>query len=319
MKSTALLFAAIVSTAGCTRVADDALPGYVEADYVRLAAPIAGTLARVHLGRGDTVAAGAPAFVLEQDSERAAREEAQARVAQAEAQLNNLRKGKRPDEVAALQAQAAQAEAAAVLSQTEYARQQQLVAQHFVSPAVLDQARAARDRDAQRVSEAQAQLRVASQGARSDEIAAADQAVRSARAQLAQAEWKLAQKTLKVPQGALVQDVLYREGEWVPAGAAVVSLLPPANVKARFFVPETTLGRLKLGAAVRLTCDGCGTPIAGTLSYIAPEAEYTTPLIYSRENRASLVFMVEARVAAADAARLHPGQPVQVHLNADAS
>ena len=310
---------AVLALAGCARGADDALPGYVEADYVRLAAPIGGTLAHLHVQRGDTVAAGAPAFVLEQDNERAARSEAQARVAQAEAQWSNLRKGKRPDEIAALEAQLAQAQASAALSQSELQRQQQLVAQHFVSPSVLDQARAARDRDAQRVSEAQAQLRVARQGARPDEIAAADQAVRTARAQLAQAEWKLAQKTLKVPVGAQVADVLYREGEWVNAGAPVVSLLPPANVKARFFVSETQLGRLKLGAPVRLTCDGCAAPIAGTLSYIAPEAEYTAPLIYSRENRANLVFMIEARVSAADAAHLHPGQPVQVHLDANAS
>ena len=319
MRTLPCLIAAAWLLTGCARNADEALPGYVEADYVRLSAPIAGTLARLHVQRGDTVAPGAPAFVLEQDNERAAREEAQARVAQAEAQWNNLRKGKRPDEIAALEAQLAQAQAAAVLSQTEYQRQQQLVAQHFVSPAVLDQARAARDRDAQQVSEAQAQLRVARQGARADEIAAADQAVRSARAQLAQAEWKLAQKTLKVPVGAFVQDVLYREGEWVGAGAPVVSLLPPANVKARFFVPQAQLGRLKLGAPVRLTCDGCAAPIAGTLSYIAPEAEYTAPLIYSRENRATLVFLVEARVSAADGARLHPGQPVQVYLTPAAS
>ena len=75
---------AVLALAGCARGADDALPGYVEADYVRLAAPIGGTLAHLHVQRGDTVAAGAPAFVLEQDNERAAREEAQARVAQAD-------------------------------------------------------------------------------------------------------------------------------------------------------------------------------------------------------------------------------------------
>lgn len=311
--------AAAAVLAACSAPEDGALPGYAEADYVRMAAPIAGTLTRLHLQRGDRVEAGAPAFVLEQDSERAAREEAQARVRQAEAQLANLRKGKRPDEVAAAQAQLAQAEAALALSAADLLRQQDLVAQHFVAPARLDEARAARDRDRQRVNELRAQLRVAKLGARADEIAAADQAVRSARAQLAQAEWKLAQKTLEVPLAASVQDVLYRVGEWVPAGSPVVSLLPPANIKARFFVPEARLGSLRIGQEVRLSCDGCGAPLAAKLSYIAPEAEYTAPLIYSRENRASLVFMIEARPAPADAQRLHPGQPLQVTVLAPAA
>lgn len=310
---------AVLVLSACSRSGDDGLPGYAEADYVRLAAPIAGTLARLHVQRGQAVAADAPAFALEQDSERAAREEARARMAQAEAQLADLRKGRRPDEVAAVLAQLAQAEAAARLSQAEYDRQQQLVAQNFVSPARLDEARAARDRDAQRVNELRAQARIARLGARSDEVAAAEQAVRSTQAQLAQADWRLTQKTLKVPAAATVQDVLFREGEWVPVGAPVVSLLPAANIKARFFVPEPMLGKIRLGQQVSLACDGCTAPMAAKISYIAPEAEYTAPLIYSRENRANLVFMIEARPTPADAVRLHPGQPLQVRLNPGAA
>ena len=93
----------------------------------------------------------------------------------------------------------------------------------------------------------------------------------------------------------LVVDTLYRPGEWVPAGAPVVSLLPPANVKIRFYVPETTVGTLRLGDAVSVHCDGCGADIAAAIRFIAPQAEFTPPVIYSRENRAKLVFLVEAR------------------------
>jgi len=100
----------------------------------------------------------------------------------------------------------------------------------------------------------------------------------------------------------------------VAAGSPVVTLLPPERVKARFFVPPAVAGRLALGQPVQLICDGCGAPIPGRVSFIAREAEYTSPLIFSREIRARLVFMIEARPAPADARRLHPGLPVEARL-----
>lgn len=309
-----LLFATAL-LAACDGKPPDSFPGYAEADYVRLAAPISGTLARLYLARGDQAAAGAQAFVLEQDSERAAREEATFRVAQAQEQLKNLRQGKRPDELAAIRAQQAQAQAALDLSSAELARSSKLVAQQFLSAASLDQARAAVARDRGRINELNAQLRLALQGARKPEISAAEQEVNAAQAQLEQAGWRVAQKTQRTPVAGDVVDVLYREGEWVPAGTAVVTLLPPANLKARFFLPEAQLGAIAIGQPVALQCDGCGAPIAAKISFIAREAEYTSPIIYSKENRAKLVFMVEARPAPQDARRLHPGQPLEVRLS----
>ena len=96
-------------------------------------------------------------------------------------------------------------------------------------------------------------------------------------------------------------------------GAPVVSLLPPGNVKVRFFVPETKLGAVAVGQKVTLACDGCGS-IAGTIVFIATQAEYTPPVIYSKDNRTKLVFLVEAKPAPEDAMKLHPGQPVDVTL-----
>lgn len=307
---------AITLLAACDGKQGDAFPGYVEADYVRLAAPISGTLAKLHLSRGDKAPESAPAFVLEQESERAARQEATYRVARAQDELGNLRQGKRPDELAAIRAQLAQAQAALELSATELARSRRLVAQQFLSPASLDQARAALARDQGRVNELQAQLRQAMQGARSQEVSAAEQEVKAAQAQLEQAGWRLDQKTQRTPIAGDVVDVLYREGEWVPAGAAVLTLLPPANIKARFFLPQQQLGAIAIGQEVRLQCDSCGTPIPAKISFIAREAEYTAPIIYSKENRASLVFMVEARPSPQNAGRLHPGQPLEVRLAA---
>ncbi len=98
----------------------------------------------------------------------------------------------------------------------------------------------------------------------------------------------------------------------------VVRLLPPGNIKLRFFVPQDELGRLRLGQALEAACDGCGAPIPARISYIATQAEYTPPVIYSREVRGKLVFMVEARPQADQATRLHPGQPVDVRLDGTA-
>ncbi len=300
--------------AACQEAPRDFYSGYAEADYVRLASPVGGTLTRVYVQRGDQIKRDAPAFVLEQESEKAARAEAQARLERAQASLLNLQSGKRPDEVAVISAQAAQAEAALKLSQADLAREQKLLDAKFIAAARIDTLSAAVARDRARVGELQAALRVAKLSARSAEQDAARDDIQAAQAQLAQADWKLAQKSLKAPLAAQVADVLYREGELVPAGAPVVSLLAPENVRARFFVPQHVLGTLKLGAAVSLQCDGCKGPIAATISFISPEAEFTAPLIYSKENRDNLVFMIEARPAPDGAALLHPGQPLEIRL-----
>ena len=300
--------------AACTRHDDGQLLGYVEADYVRLAAPLAGQVTKLYLSRGQSVQAGAPAFVLEQDSERAAREEAGHRVEQARSQLADLQQGRRPDEIRALEAQLAQARAAAASSASVYERSVRLVRDKFVSPVVLDEQRAAMERDRAHVAEVAANLRQGRQGARPDQVAAARQELDAAQAQATQAEWRVLQKTRTVPAAAQVVDILYREGEYVPAGSPVVTLLPPANIKARFFVPQPLLGGLRLGQQVELRCDGCGGPIAATVSFISPETEYTAPVIYSRDQRAKLMVMVEAVPAAQDAPRLHPGQPLDVRL-----
>jgi HlyD family secretion protein len=310
----ALALLCALALAACHEAPRDSYPGYVEADYVRVASPIGGALARLHVRRGDLVAAGAPLFALEQESERAARQEAQSRLERAEALLADLQKGSRPAELAVIAQQLAQAQAAQALSQAELARQSKLLEAKFIAPARIDEARAALRRDQARVAELQARAGVARMGARSDALDAARQDIGAARAQLAQADWKLAQKTLKAPLAASVADVLFREGELVPAGAPVASLLGPEHLRARFFVPQALLGTLALGQQVSLSCDGCKGPLPATLSFIAREAEYTAPIIYSKENRATLVFLVEAQPSPDVARTLHPGQPLEVRL-----
>lgn len=313
----AVAWMSLLALAGCNQAPPAGYPGYVEGEFVRVAAPLSGTLLELAVQRGTQVAKDAPLFTLESEQERAARAESEARVRQAQATLANLEKARRPPEIAAARAQLAQAQASLRQSEADLARTQKLVADKFLPPQQRDQALAARDRDRGRVAELSQQLQVANLPARADEIAAATADVKAASDALAQAQWRLEQKSQTAPAAGLVADTLYRAGEWVAAGAPVVSLLPPANVKLRFYVPETVVGSLRIGDAVTVRCDGCGADIPAKVRFIATQAEFTPPVIYSRENRANLVFLVEAWPDTPNPA-LHPGLPVEVALAAGA-
>jgi HlyD family secretion protein len=152
--------------------------------------------------------------------------------------------------------------------------------------------------------------------ARSEEIRAAEADARAASEVLAQAAWRLAQRAVPAPAAGLVHDTYYVVGDWVPAGSPVASVLPSANVKVRFYVPESALGSLALGQSVSVACDGCPDPVVARIAFISDRAEFTPPVLYSRDNRGKLVFLVEAKPAPADASRLHSGQPVDVTLPA---
>lgn len=306
----ALAIAALLSA--CHPPAANGWSGYAEGEYVQVAAPVAGTVVALPVQSGQAVAQGAPLFTLESAAEQAAAAESESRLAAARAQAHNTDSGRRDDELAVTRAQLAQARAQATLARSEWQRQQQLLAQGFVSPARIDDARAAAAQADARVAELEAAVKVARLPARNDERSAARAQAEAASAVLAQSQWRLQQKQQRAPTAAQVADTYFRVGEWVPAGQPVVSLLPAGATKARFFVPEGELGRLALGQAVSLQCDGCGAPVAARISFIATRAEYTPPVIYSNTQRTRLVFMVEARPAPADAARLRPGQPVDV-------
>lgn len=299
--------------AGCGRPAAEApLPGYAEAELVYIAPAAAGRLQTLAVRRGDSVQAGQPLFALAPDAEQHGREAASARRERAQAQTDNLLKGRRPSEIAAIDQQLVQARAALEVSTATLQRNRQLVDTGFQAPLRLDELLAARERDAARVQELQAQRATAVAAARADEIAAARAELRAADADLALARWREAETQRVAPQAGLVFDTLYRPGEWVPAGAPVLALLPPGALKLRFFVPETALPRVAPGREVQLSCDGCPAGLTARVRYVSPQAEYTPPVIYSNEARAKLVFLVEAEPAAG--APLKPGQPVDVRL-----
>ncbi len=308
------MLAALGVFAGCERRQDDAVQGYVEGEFVYVASPLAGAVTALSVQRGARVKAGDPLFALECGAEVAARDQAAKRLDEGRAKFDDAMKGKRPQELDAIEAQLDQSRAALALSEKELARQMELFRSGAASAQERDKAQSARDQDRQRVSQLEADLKTAQLGSRSDQIAAAEANVRALEAAVAKADWDLAQKRQSAPQDALIFDMLYRAGEWVAAGKPVVALLPPGNIKVRAFVPESRVGTLHPGDAVKVFVDGIGEQFSGKVSFISPQAEYTPPVIYSRETRGKLVFMIELIFDEDAAAKLHPGQPVDVRF-----
>ena len=144
----------------------------------------------------------------------------------------------------------------------------------------------------------------------------ADHAMIAQQHALEVANWQYDQKIQSAPEAGLVYDTYYRQGEWVPAGQPVLSLLPPEYIKVRFFVPESDLGKLQIGTPLSVASDGLSGTLPAKVSFVSPQAEYTEPIIYSRENRHKLVFLVEGSLAPMDAQKLHPGTPIEVLLSA---
>lgn len=308
-----LLLAALLLW-GCQKQDQQSFLGYAEGEFVLVAAPLTGRLEHLAAARGSQIESGALLFRLDSEAEQAAVAAAEQEARRAESQLADLRKGERPSELAALRSRQDQARAALELSRKEYERRQDLFNQKVISGEELDRARSALRRDQAAVLELQSRIQTARLGARSDAVAAAEANLEAARARLEQARWALGERRQNARQSALVFDTLFKVGELVPAGVPVVSLLPPGHIKLKFYVPETAVGTLRVGQKLAVSFDGSGGPLAATITFISPQVEYTPPVIYSRETRSKLVFLVEAHPDPDLARRLHPGQPVEVRL-----
>lgn len=311
MKRTYLaLFLSLFLLAACKPPAKG-IHGYVEGEYVLIAPTTSGLLQSLSTERGQNVESGDPLFAMDSTDLIAARDSAQAEVARKEALWNDLTKGERPEETEILIKQKVQAEAELINARKEYNRVKPLVKTGAASQSSLDDSRAALDTATARVQELEAKLKTSALGGREDQLTAAKADIDIARQNLVQAEKRLREASPAAPEAAHVEDTFYRPGEYVPAGNPVVELLPPGNVKIRFFVAQETVPKLRIGNAVTITCDGCASAIPAKITFIASQAEYTPPVIYSVESRDKLVFMIEAKPDSTTPV-LRPGLPVDV-------
>jgi len=286
----------------------ETLTGYIEGEPLYLAAPVAGTVTSMYVARGDTVKAGARLFVVDPQQVASARDQAAAEVAAAQAQAADARKGQRPVELAVLDANTAAAEARARDAEATLRRVSVLAGKGFESKAALDNARADAQAAQAAVKAARKQRDAATLGLREDQVRAAEARVTQAAAGLTGANARLADVAPTAPAAARIEDVFFQQGEWAPANQPILSLLPDERIKVRFFVPEKALSAYRIGRTVRFTCDGCAKGLSARIIFVAPRPEFTPPVIYSREARDRLVYLVEARPST----RLNPGQPVDV-------
>ena len=143
----------------------------------------------------------------------------------------------------------------------------------------------------------------------------AEATLRTAEARLASVQTRLVRRKAFSPVAGTVQQIYYRPGELVPAGRPVLALLPPGNIKIRFYVPEPALPKIKLGEPVTVHCDGCKADVPARVTFISRSTEFTPPVIYSLEERAKLVYLIEARTDTPSDLRV--GQPVDVRFAED--
>lgn len=286
--------------------------GYVEAEYVYVAAAATGVIETVAAAEGDAAAVGQLLFTLRQDQQAALLRAAEARVAAAAANAENLATGSRAQEVEVIRASLGKAEADLALARSTLERSVKLAAGGLTPEARLDQDRATlRSAEAQ-VAQLEAQLAVADLPARDPLQLAAEASLAAARADADKARSDLADRTVAAPVAGRIARVYFRAGEMAPAGTPVVALLPAAALKVKFYVAEAERPKLAIGQAVSVSCDGCAEGLVATLSYFAAEPQFTPPVIYSREERSRLSFLVEAVLGEGSA--LAPGQPVTVAL-----
>jgi HlyD family secretion protein len=292
--------------------------GYAEADFVKVAPTEPGLITAVHVARGDRVVKGQPLFEQDDADDRAAVDQARRLLQQARDQLANLLSPAKPTEIEQAKANLRDAEAARDKAQEDLQRSSSLLKSGSATQQIVDQEDAALRSAEAKVAAAAAALATAQAAmGRPSEIEAQKSLVDSLEAALKQAQWRLDQRSIVSPDAGLVADVIAFSGETLAAGAPVVSLLPPQNIFVRFFIPETELARVHVRDKVAFSCDNCPGDLAGVVSFISPQAEYTPPFIYSEQTRTKFVFLAEARPPPAEATLLNPGQPVTVKPETD--
>lgn len=283
--------------------------GYLEADYVYAAPLSAGRIADVAVTEGQEIGAGDLLFALEDAQQQALLTAATARVDAARATLENLETGSRAEEIDVIRANLRKARADLVLAQSNLARSEKLLAAGTAPAVRVEQDRAALAAAEAQVAQLTAQVNVAELPARDAQQVAAEANLAAAEADAGRAALDLGDRQTLAPVAGTVERVFYTMGEIAVAGTPVVTILPEGALKARFFVPEAERAALAIGQSVSVGCDSC-TAMAATVTYLASEPQTTPPVIYSREERGRLVYLVEARLDAPGT--LRPGQPVTV-------
>jgi HlyD family secretion protein len=287
--------------------------GYIEANYLYVAAAGTGRITEIAVAEGAQVAAGQLLFRLEDSAQQAALRAAQAQVAVAGANLENLRTGGRVQEIAVIRAALQRASAEQQLAQSSLDRALALMETGNATQAQIDTRRAALDTASAQMAQLQAELAVAELPARDAQQLAAEATLDAARAEADRAAVALTDRRVTAAAAGVVERIFFDPGEVAATGAPVLSLLVEGRLTVLFFVPEAERARFRIGEAFRVGCDSCATDLTARLTRLADSPQYTPPIIYSRDERSRLVYRAEAVLDPGTG--LMPGQPVTVRRN----
>ncbi len=287
--------------------------GYVEGEYVLIAPIETARLRLVNVRRGERVRADQALAILERRDVEISLSQLRAALAQTESRLANQRLGKRPAEIAIVEAALVSARAQAAEARRVVQRKAELLKSRTVSRASYDTAATDLERAEAKINELAANLEAIKLPARPHEIKAGEAAVAQALAAIDNAQWRLENRTLYAPGAGKVSDIIRNPGEVAGPQAPVISFLPDGAVKLRLYVDEANLHSMTLGGRVKVLCDGCGDGMSAIITYIAAEPEFTPPVIYSLQNRQKLVYLIEGKPDGI-ASALKPGQIVDVFL-----
>ena len=290
------------------------IQGYLEGYFVYISSPFGGILEHLYIKKGVMVSPGEKLFSLDSTQEQAQEAKLSAYMEKVFYQLADMSQGLRPEEIQSREAIVKQRQAVRDLALIDLDRVERLRRDNAVSDRDYDYARLLKERDQGSFEEANADLATGFLGARSNAIFAMKEELGVLKADVRIVTWQLSLKNPTAITNAWVYDTLYREGEFVGSGQPVVVLLPPQNIKVRFYVNSALAKKLKMGDQIKFFLPPNAEKTFATIDYISNKAEYTPPVIYSRESNNRLVFLVEAAIDPKIAVNLHPGLPVQVEL-----
>ena len=296
-----------------TTSGDLTLYGNVDIREVQLGFRVAGRLETMNFEEGDAVSAGAVLARLDSQPMRDGVSLAEARVAEAQARLALLRAGSRSQEIEQARARVSEAEAALENAENEYTRQRDLTAKRLSSRSLLDSTLAQRDQASARLAASREALALAVEGARGEDIAAAEAALAGAMAQRDQALTQLEDTRLLAPNDGVILTRVREPGSILQAGAPVYTLSLLETVYVRAYVDEPHLGKVIPGSQVIVRTDSSGRDYIGRVGFVSPRAEFTPKTVETPELRTDLVYRLRIVIPEADEG-LRQGMPVTIIL-----
>jgi len=303
-----LLFLAILTA--CKPEHDSTYQGYVESNNVLLASPFSGNLIKLSVVRGEFVNKEDILFQLDPNPQNIMVKQDEFLLMAERFNLKDSEAPRRKPEIEAAKAKILQVDARLRLAELRKKRYQELYKRQAGDLDRSDEAREHVIEVEALKKQREAELALTQLGARENQIEKNRSNVNARLESVNLSRWELAQKTGYAPDNGIVFDTYYNEGEWVPAGSPVLSLLVPKRLNVEFFVPASVLSKLRTTQTIYFTCEGCAAKNKAVVNYISPEAEYLPPLVYSRSNYDKLVFRIKA--SPEKPGLFKPGQPVTI-------